>query len=230
VKQSSALRRCSSDPPMPVWKHRRVYHLTEASNWPSIQQHGLLSTSRLLDLAGLEGTDRYEIERRQRREGLTLPNGAVIRDQTPIPPAALTRCLANGLTPEDWYSELNGRVFFWLDRRRLNRQRRAGRSSLQIVLVVDAAGLLSRYASSAALTPFNTGNARRTPAWRGRETFVPYEEWRESGWSSEAKGLRTTLRASSHAPVELAIHDAVEDIMDFVMDIRRLEKDEYLPL
>jgi len=215
---------------MLVWKHRCVYHLTQASNWPSIQQHGLLSTSTLLDLAGFEGSDRYEIERRQRLEGRTLPNGAVIRDQTPIPPAALTRCLANGLTPEDWYAELNGRVFFWLDHRRLNRQRRASRSLLQMVLVVDADALLFRYARSAALTPFNTGNARRRPARRGRETFVPYDEWRESGWFSEAKGLRTKLRASSHKPVELTIREAVGDIMDFVIEVRQLGKDEYLAL
>jgi hypothetical protein len=49
---------------MPVWKHSRIYHMTDASNWMSIQQHGLLSTSRLLNLAGLDGDERYELERR----------------------------------------------------------------------------------------------------------------------------------------------------------------------
>jgi hypothetical protein len=215
---------------MPVWKHSRIYHMTDASNWPSIQQHGLLSTSRLLNLAGLDGDERYDLERRQRLRALRLPNGALIRDQLPMSPAALSVCLASGLAPEDWYLELNRRVFFWLDRGRLNRHRHACDSSPQIVLIVDAHHLLSGYLEQAALTPFNTGNARRRPARRGRETFVPFDKWKESGWSWEAAALRTPLRPSSHPPVELAITDAVKDVLDFVVEVRRLDPGEYLLL
>jgi len=215
---------------MPVWKHSRIYHMTDASNWPSIQQHGLLSTSRLLNLAGLDGDERYDLERRQRLRTLRLPNGALIRDQLPMSPAALSVCLASGLAPEDWYLELNRRVFFWLDRGRLNRHRHACDSSPQIVLIVDAHHLLSGYLEQAALTPFNTGNARRRPARRGRETFVPFDKWKESGWSWEAAALRTPLRPSSHPPVELAIADAVKDVLDFVVEVRRLDPGEYLLL
>src|SRR5260221_8332421 len=140
---------------MPVWKHSRIYHMTDASNWASIQQHGLLSTSRLLNLAGLKGSERHDLERRQRLQTRRLPNGAVIRDQLPMSPAALSVCLATGLVPEDWYLELNSRVFFWLDCQRLNRQRRACDSSPQVVLTVDAHHLLSSYVEQTALTPFN---------------------------------------------------------------------------
>src|SRR6516164_1551849 len=98
---------------MPIWNYRCIYHMTEASNWPSIQRSGLLSTSRLLDLAGLSGAERYAIERHQRLRSQLLPNGATIRDQRPIPPAALARCLTGDMKPEDWYAELNRRVFFW---------------------------------------------------------------------------------------------------------------------
>jgi hypothetical protein len=215
---------------MPVWKHSRIYHMTDASNWPSIQQHGLLSTTRLLNLAGLDGDERYDLERRQRLRALRLPNGALIRDQLPMSPAALSVCLASGLAPEDWYLELNSRVFFWLDRGRLNRHRHACDSSPQIVLIVDAHHLLSGYLEQAALTPFNTGNARRRPARRGRETFVPFDKWKESGWSWEAAALRTPLRPSSHPPVELAITDAVKDVLDFVVEVRRLDPGEHLLL
>ncbi len=215
---------------MPIWKHSRIYHMTDASNWMSIQQHGLLSTSRLLNLAGLDGAERYDLERRQRLRARRLPNGAVIRDQLPMSPTALSVCLASGLVPEDWYLELNSRVFFWLDPRRLNRQRKACDSSPQIVLTVDAHRLVSSYLRQTALTPFNTGNARRRPARRGRETFVPFDKWQESGWSWEAAALRTPLRPSSHPPVELAIADAVEDALDFVVDVRRLDPGEYFLL
>jgi hypothetical protein len=212
---------------MPLWKHSHVYHMTDASNWASILRHGLLSTSRLLNLAGIDENERYHLERGQRLDAQKLSNGAIIRDQLPVSPAALERCLAGGLLPEDWYAELNCRVFFWLDIRRLNRHRRACGSSPQMVLTVDAFHLLSRYSRLATLTPFNTGNARRKAARRGRETFVPFDKWQGSGWSSEALALRTPLRSPHHPPVELAIADAVEDAMDFVVGVRRLDPGEY---
>ena len=202
--------------------------MTETGNWDSIQRHGLLSTSGLLDLAGICGTERNKIERQQRLHTLRLPNGAIIRDQVPIPPNALSKCLANGMTAEEWYAELNGRVFFWLDAERLNRQRRACGSSPQVVIVTDAERLLlSSYQRKTALTPFNTGNARRKPARRGRQTFVPYDEWKESGWAWEAEGLKIRQRPLSHRPVELTVLNAVEDILDFVVDVRRLDAGEY---
>jgi hypothetical protein len=215
---------------MPVWKRSRIYHMTDASNWMSIQKHGLLSTSRLLNLAGLDGDERYELERRQRLRARRLPNGALIRDQLPMSPTALAVCLASGLVAEDWYLELNSRVFFWLDPRRLNRHRKACGSSPQIVLTVDAHRLLSSYRRQTALTPFNTGNARRRPARRGRETFVPFDKWQESGWSWETAARQTPLRPSSHPPVELAIADAVADALDFVVDVRRLDSGEFFLL
>jgi len=212
---------------MPIWKHCRIYHMTEAPNWPSIQRHGLLCTSRLLSLCGLNSAERYDLERRQRVQTCRLPNGAVIRNQVPIPPEALVRCLAKGLKPADWYAELNARVFFWLDTDRLNRQRRACAASPQVVMTVDADRLLANYMKLTTLTPFNTGNARRKPARRGLQTFVPFEKWRESGWSSEAAALQIQPRPSSHPPVELAITDAVEDLSDFLVDVSHLAAGEY---
>ena len=125
---------------------------------------------------------------------------------------------------EDWCAELNGRVFFWLDAERLNRQRRAGGSSPQLVVVIDAERLLSCYHRNTALTQLNTGNARRKCARRGRETLVPYDEWVESGWAWEAKGLKIRQRPLSHRPVELTVVDAIEeDVLDFIVDVRHLD-------
>jgi hypothetical protein len=204
----------------------RVYHMTEAPNWPLIERHGLLSTSRLLDLVAIAGAERIALERRQRTRAATLTNGAVIRDQAPMPPAALARCLRGGIAPEDWYAELNRRVFFWFDPARLNRQRRACGAAAQVVLVVDASAMLARHGGCAALTAFNTGNARRKPAPRGRATFVPYADWLASRWSSEAAALGIRARPRSHPPVEVAILDAVADIADFIVEVRRLEPGE----
>ncbi|MBW4614097.1 MAG: hypothetical protein KME21_12635 [Desmonostoc vinosum HA7617-LM4] len=196
----------------------RVYHLAEAANWPSIQHHGLFCASKLLDLAGLTGAERERLERRQRLEHTELPNGVQIRDQRPMLPAALESCLVD-LTPAEWYALINTRVFFWLDPDRLNRQRAACEPRPQVVLVIDTAKLVSIYSQQIAVTPINTGNARRRPARRGTATFVPYPTWVESGWTSEAKALGTPERKRSHFPAELTVVEAVPDVMQFVISV-----------
>jgi hypothetical protein len=199
-----------------------IYHLAEAANWPSIQLHGLLSTSALLDLAALPENerDRYEQQHRHDRTELSH-NGIQIRDQRPMSVQALERCLV-GLTPSEWYRLLNSKVFFWLDVDRLNRQRRACGQRPQVVLVVDTERLLSRHADLVALSPINSGNARRKPAVRGKSTFVPYMEWSRSGWSSETIDLGTRRRVRSHRPVELTVEGAIRDIMECIIDVEQL--------
>ncbi len=198
----------------------QVYHLADERNWESIQSFGLLSASQLFEQAGLN-----EWVSRHRAENIQLPTGVVIRDQKPMTPEALARCLVGGLKPEDWYRLLNQHVFFWVELERLDRQRKACNTP-QYIMTIDAKNLLAQHASRAALTPFNTGNARRAPARRSLSSFVPYETWLNSGWESEAIGLCNKVRPLSHRPVELVIKDGVPDIMDFVINLRRLEPGE----
>ena len=205
---------------------RQVYHLADAANWASIQRLGLLSASRLMDLAGLTVAERERMECAQRQASITLPTGAVLRDQVPMPPAALVRCLI-GMTPAEWYALVNSKVFFWLDPDRLDRQRRAGGASPRaVVMTVDAARLLAAHGARAALSAINTGNARRKPALRGRQSFVPYAAWLDGRWASEAAALGTRPRAPSHPPAELTIGESVPDAMDFVLSLRHLDRDE----
>ncbi|MBN9519538.1 hypothetical protein J0H58_13615 [bacterium] len=181
-----------------------VYHLAEAANWPSIRARGLLPASVLFDLAGLVGAARDRVERAQRADHTELPNGLFVRDQKPMPPAALAGCLV-GLTAADWYALVNARVFFWLDPDRLNRQRAACGPRPQVVLTLDTAALVDAYLDVTAVTPINTGNARRKPALRGAATFVPYPTWLDSGWATEAVALGTRERKRTHPPAELTI-------------------------
>ena len=204
---------------------QHVFHLAEEANFPSIQQYGLLSASALLDLAGIQGEERIRFERRQRPTHIMLPNGAYLRDQKPMPSRSLAGFLI-GIEPADWYRLINSKVFFWLDSERLNRQCGACGPRPQIVMVLDTKRLLDRYAEMASLSPINSGNARRKPAVRGRNTFVPYALWSESGWDSEAAGLGTRPRPRSHSPAELTVDGAIPDIMDFVIHVRRLGPNE----
>jgi hypothetical protein len=198
-----------------------VYHLAEAENWPSIRRDGLFSTCALLDRTGIDGSIRALLEREHRPNRTILPTGWIIRDQKPMPPAALRRCLV-GLTVTQWYELLNSKVFFWFDIERLNRQRRASGRFTQVVLKIATHRLLDRYAPQTTLTPINTGNARRKPALRGAATFVPYSTWVKTAWLSEAQALGIRSRPSSHPPVELAVSDSVPDVMDFVVSVREL--------
>jgi hypothetical protein len=200
---------------------RHVYHLAEEANWPSIERLGLLPASELIVRAGLNGADRDRLERSQRADQSILPDGVAIRDQRPMPPASLRACLI-GMDPADWYALVNARVFFWLDPDRLNRQRAACKARPQVVLTVDADGLVRDYGHLAEVSPINSGNARRRPARRGAATFVPYSAWVESGWASEAAALGTKERKRSHPPAELTILGAVPDAMRYVLSVTRL--------
>lgn len=205
-----------------------VYHLAEAENWPSIQRYGLLSTRALLDRIGMNGSCRAAIEREHRPNRIILPTGVVIRDQKPMPPAALEGCLV-GMTASQWYELLNSKVFFWFDPERLNRQRRACSDFPQVVLKIATDRVLRRYTAQTALTPINTGNARRKPALRGAATLVPYRVWADSAWLYETQALGTHPRSRGHPPVELTVTDSVPDVMEFILSVHYLNPHEYLP-
>jgi uncharacterized protein DUF7002 len=200
---------------------QRIYHLAEAANWPSIRRNGLLSTTVLLNRAGLRGERRNRLESCQRLEHTELPTGVYLRDQKPLPAVALRKCLV-GMTPFEWYALINSKVFFWLDVDRLNRQRDACEPRPQVVLEVDAMRLVAHHSDRIALSRINTGNARRRPATRGRSTFVPYRTWAESGWISEGGRLGLLAKRPNHPPVELTVAEGVTDIMRFVVGVHHL--------
>jgi hypothetical protein len=144
----------------------KLYHLAEASNLASILQHGLMSTERLLDLACVAKPERDVLLRVHRPDNIRLSGSVVIRDQRPMPPAAVVRALHDGLEPSDWYALLNSFVFLWPDPERMKRQRRACGDRPQVALTFDADALLDRFAAEAFVSPINSGNARRKAARR----------------------------------------------------------------
>jgi hypothetical protein len=90
--------------------------MAEAGSWASIQRHGLLSTSALLNLFGYNGQRREAIESRHRTMSIKVDHAvhgdATIRDQKPLNEVKLANCLTDELSPQDWYIILNTRVFF----------------------------------------------------------------------------------------------------------------------
>ena len=196
----------------------RAFHLADRDNWAAIQRDGLHSAAVLIARAGLRGRAARPFAG-YRDTGMQLPSGARLRDQRPMPPAALQRCLDDGLSPDDWYRLVNDKVFFWLDEDRLHRHVAACGKRPQLIVTVDLRALVERHGSRAFVTPFNVGNARRRPAARGRRTFVPLAAWLTARWQSEAEP-GAAPRARSHRPAELAIAGSVPDLMALVVAVR----------
>jgi hypothetical protein len=197
---------------------RLAFHIADAENWSAIQRTGLHSTTALITRDGLSAEEARPFAG-YRDRNMRLPSGALIRDQRPMPPPALARCLDDGLAPQAWYDLVNGKVFFWLQVERLDRHLAACRTRPQIVVAVDLRRMLARHGGAAFVTPFNVGNARRRPASRGRRSFVPLDAWLETRWESEAlEGC--PVRARSHPPAEIAIEGSVPDLMEFVVETR----------
>jgi hypothetical protein len=174
----------------PVRRLDRLYHLAEADNLASILEHGLKSTEQLLDLVRLSPRERETLLRSHRSDHVRLSERVRIRDQRPMPPAALAPALQDGLDPGDWYALLNGHVFFWADRERMERQLAACGGRPQVLLMFDGEALLNRFGANAFLSPINSGNARRKPAPRSRETLIPYQVWARDGWPTGQRSRR----------------------------------------
>ena len=198
--------------------HPRLYHMAWEYSWPSILQHGLLSTQALLDLYEYTGESRGIILAQRRPENVRINHPslgtAVIRDQKPISDTKLARCLSDGMTVSDWYAFLNQRVFFWTTQSRLFRLMSAAayRNQKHCILEIDSHALYSDYASKITLSPINSGSTFIDGPKRGLSTFskievFPYDEYRKKG------------RKPDDAYVELTVDYAVYDIMKYICSV-----------
>ena len=194
----------------------RLYHMAEAGSWPSIQAHGLLSTSALLDLFQITGGQREMIEATRRPESVAIEHPvhgtAWIRDNKPINETVLRRTLV-GMSEAEWYRTLNRRVFLWLTTDRLDRLRNAPpyRDREHDVLTLDTAALLDRLGDVVELAHLNTGAVHPSANYpRGKGTFMPISTYT---W-------RQRVAASPREPiVELTVPYAVPDVEAFILDV-----------
>lgn len=200
-----------------------LFHMAEKGAWPLIRRHGLLSTSRLLDLFEVEGEARNAMESARRPRSVVLENAqngrVVIRDNKPMADASLRSCLEDGLEPTDWYRILNGRVFFWLSEKRLTKLLGA-RSYAQAehdVLRIDARAFVEAFRPRITLSPINSGATSRFPAKRGSRTFLPIADYPYAEWRKK--------RARGERVVELAVMGAAEGVERFVEKVVRMKGD-----
>lgn len=196
------------------WPH--LYHMAEAGSWPSIERHGLRSTTALLDLYGVTGSERDAIEAARRPESVVIHHPvfgtAWIRDNKPINQTVLRRTLV-GVRDVDWYRTLNGRVFFWLSPDRLHRLRNAPpyRGRPHDILVFSTERLLAAYRETVELSPINSGAVHPSADYpRGPQTFRRIDTY---PWSER-------LMVARREPiVELTVPYMVRNPADFVISV-----------
>lgn len=183
--------------------------------WTNIAQHGLLSTEALIDKFEIAAAERPALIEHRRAESVRIHHDAfgtaIIRDNKPMTESALSRCLTDGMTPNDWYRRLNGLVFFWVRRERLDRllAARAYRDKPHLVIEFDTAKLLNVHASSVLLSPINSGSTAYKPVSRGAATFSSIEHFPYEYWSRKRGNRRKAV-------VELTVQYTVPDAVDFV--------------
>lgn len=207
-----------------VATYPRLYHMAEAGSWDRIRQHGLLSTSALLDLFEVDGDLRAALESARRPESVTISHPvhgtAVVRDQIPLREGPLAKCLVG--MPVEWYRELNRRVFFWLNEGRVGGLLRgqAYRRRAHDVLIIDTASLVAAHGDQITLAPINTGSTIYNPRPRGVGTFLsiadyPFDDWRRR-------------RSRRTAVAELAVIRGVRDIVDHTLVVESRQADAVL--
>jgi hypothetical protein len=190
--------------------------MAEPGVWPSIRRHGLLSTSALLDLFSIDGDLRYDLESRHRPRSVPIKHlklgTAMIRDQGPMAESALRKCL-RGLTPRQWYELLNRRVFFWVTEERVQNLlgARRYRGKEHTVITVDTSSVLRCHSDRITLSPINSGSTLYNPQPRGRQTFLPLDEY--------PFGERRRMRGIANAIAELAVDYSVPDISEHAIRV-----------
>jgi len=195
----------------------RLFHMAEAGSWESVKRHGLLSTSALLDLFEINGPARTAIETARRPESVRIEHPAYgeawIRDNKPINETVLRRTLV-GMSEQEWYRALNGRVFFWLSASRLAGLRGAPayRARRHDILTFDTSALLDAHGDEVELCPINSGAVHAgASVRRGAGSFRPIDAY---PWAERVRARR------DEPIVELTIPYALPDAASFVVDVQ----------
>ena len=193
----------------------RLYHMAEASAWPSIQAYGLMSTSALLELYEVPEPQRSIIESSQRPDFVSVSHPRLgtswIRDQRPLSDAGLLRALTD-MKPPAWYRLLNGKVFFWVNEARLTKLLGTYHHRDNIVLVLDTAKVMARCAQDTFLCPINSGFTRRFPQPRGSNTFRTIADYPFSEWLKK-RGVKDAI-------AECTVNHRVPGVTEMLVELR----------
>lgn len=200
-----------------------LYHVSADGSWPSIERHGLLTSAQVVERWDASTHDRA-ILRERRSDSIPLVHPdfgtAVIRDHGPINAAALADALGE-TTAEEWYRILNERVFFFLQRRRLDSLLGAYANQVNTLITVDTASLVAAHESRVELCRINSGFAQpHNKRPRSRASFQLIAEYTHPD--------RNVPSATARDVAELTVLDGVPDLAAHVVRVERVFQGEVL--
>lgn len=198
-----------------------LFHVAADDSWPQIKRHGLLSPTALVTRWGVkQGGPQSAILGHRRSESRILEHPdygtAVLRHQKALHEPSLENCL-DDLTVAEWYDLLNDRVFFFLQRGRLEQVlgARLYRGDAHTVITLNTKSLVAAHEDEIELSAINSGYAQRHSAEpRGSATFQSIEEFTHP---SRAHASTKTLDVA-----ELAVRRGVRDIGEHVVRVERM--------
>ena len=213
--------------PEDLWRHYPVlYHIAWGGSWPSIEEHGLLSTKALL---ALYGKDEEEIARlTQLRRGHWVPIDcpgrppAVLRDQKPMTDEGLVRALRGTAEPWQWYDLINSMVFFWPTKDRLETMitATAYNEVTHDVLVVDCETLVGLEKPNIRLSRMNSGCTKPYPHARDMDLFKRLDDY--------SFPERPSPSVVAKAVAEVCVVDRVERVSEAVRKVVRGSAEDVL--
>ena len=110
------------------------------------------------------------------------------------------------MVPRQWYERLNGMVFFWLKKSRLDGLSGAAayRDGEREVLVLNSRRFVTEYRDTVWLCPMNSGATKPMAYPRGPDTFSRIDDY---PYSQRRRGERV---------VELCVDDGIANVTPFV--------------
>ena len=195
-----------------------LYHIAWGGSWPSIEEHGLLSTKALLQLYGKSDEEIFELTHARRAHWVPLDcpgrPRAVLRDQKPMTDEGLRRALPDSVEPWQWYELINSMVFFWPTRARLKTMisSSAYKAVDHDVLVVDTRALLRLEEENVRLSRMNSGCTKPMPHPRDMDLFKPLKDY--------PFPERPSASAVAKAVAEVCVVDGVERIAEAVIGVK----------
>ena len=194
-----------------------LYHIAWGGSWPSIEEHGLLSTKALLDLYDKDEGEIAKLTRSRRAHWVTIncPGRpcAVLRDQKPMTDEGLVRALRGTAAPWQWYDLINSMVFFWPTKDRLETMitTSAYRNVRHDVLVIDCDALVRLEEPNIRLSRMNSGCTKPMPHPRDMGLFKRIEDY--------PFPTRHSPSVVAKAVAEVCVVDRVERIAEAVLEV-----------
>jgi hypothetical protein len=176
----------------------KLYHLTFAANLPGIRAHGLHSAASLADLHAFDDTER-EATLIQRRRCIQNLQGISLRDQHAASEKKMKSCLV-GITIPEWLTLLNSKIFLFVEKEKALRLAEVYAEYPNVLLEVDTAQLLATHAANATLCRINSGSFLYNPRPRGRNSFIPLNEY--------------VYRKKRDTPAELTVDAPIPNILE----------------